>query len=156
MVNAGKETVTYVPESATFSSSESFAMIRGKHIDLTCLGALEVASNGDLASWIIPGKTVKGMGGAMDLVAACEKVIVTMTHTEKNGKPKILDKCTLPLTGTAVADMIITELAVFLVDRHYKHGGGMVLLEISEDTTLEEVIKKTGAKFKVSENLKTF
>lgn len=154
LINAGKETITYQPGSATFSSSESFAMIRGGHVSLTILGALEVDQHGDLASWIIPGKSVKGMGGAMDLVSACKKIIVTMTHTDKNGKPKILEKCKLPLTGKGVIDMIITELAVFHVDRQGQNG--LTLLEIAKGLTVEELQKKTGPKFKVSENLKEF
>eukprot|EP00349_Pseudokeronopsis_sp_Brazil_P003353 CAMPEP_0202963926 /NCGR_PEP_ID=MMETSP1396-20130829/7987_1 /ASSEMBLY_ACC=CAM_ASM_000872 /TAXON_ID= /ORGANISM="Pseudokeronopsis sp., Strain Brazil" /LENGTH=503 /DNA_ID=CAMNT_0049685601 /DNA_START=83 /DNA_END=1594 /DNA_ORIENTATION=+ len=152
LINAGKETITYMPGSSTFHSSESFAMIRGKHISLTVLGALEVSSSGDLASWIIPGKTVKGMGGAMDLVSSCEKIIVTLQHTDKFGNPKVLEKCSLPLTGKGVVDMIITELAVFQVDRHGNHG--MTLLEHAAGITIEELRAKTGAPFAISENLR--
>lgn len=154
LINAGKETVTYIPGSSTFSSSDSFAMIRGRHIDLTILGCLEVSGTGDLASWIIPGKSIKGMGGAMDLVSACERIIVTTSHTDKNGKSKILEQCRLPLTGKGVVDMIITELAVFEVD-HY-HNTGLTLKEIAEGVTVEEVRAKTEAKFKVADDLKTF
>ena len=153
LINAGKETITFLPGSSVFSSSESFAMIRGKHVDITILGALEIAANGDLASWIVPGSSIKGMGGAMDLVSACERIIVTMAHTDKDGKSKILPACNLPLTGKAVADLIITDLAVFECDR--KNGGGLTLLEITEGHTLEEVTAKTAAPFKVSPNLKT-
>ena len=153
LVNAGKETITYLPGSSTFCSSDSFAMIRGRHIDIAILGCLEVSSNGNFASWIIPGKTIKGMGGAMDLVSSCQKIIVTTSHTDKNGKPKILTQCTLPLTGESVVDMIITELAVFEVDRHGKED--MVLIEISDGVTVEEIRQKTAASFKISPNLKT-
>lgn len=151
LINAGKETVTYVPGSSTFSSSDSFAMIRGKHVDLTILGALEVSSSGDLASWIVPGQSVKGMGGAMDLVSSCEKIVVTMQHTDKKGNPKILEKCKLPLTGKGVIDMIITELAVFQVDG--RGGNGLTLFEHAEGVSVEEIRAKTGARFAVSDNL---
>lgn len=151
LINAGKETVSYVPGSSTFSSSDSFAMIRGKHVDLTILGALEASATGDLASWIVPGQTVKGMGGAMDLVSSCEKIVVTMQHTDKKGNPKILEKCKLPLTGKGVVDMIITELAVFQVDR--RGGNGLTLLEHAEGVSVEDIRAKTGASFAVSDNL---
>lgn len=153
LVNAGKETITYLPGSSTFCSSDSFAMIRGRHIDIAMLGCLEVSSNGNFASWIIPGKTIKGMGGAMDLVSSCQKIIVTTSHTDKHGKPKIMEKCTLPLTGESVVDMIITELAVFEVDRYGKEE--MILIEISEGVTVEEVRSKTAANFRISPHLRT-
>lgn len=152
LINAGKEPVTYLPDSVVFPSSESFAMIRGKHIDITCLGALEVSQNGDLASWIVPGAAVKGPGGAMDLVSACEKIIVTTMHVGKDGSPKILKKCNLPITGKCVADLIISDLAVFENDR--KNGGGLTLIEIAPGITLEELRQKTEADYKVSPNLK--
>eukprot|EP00428_Durinskia_dybowskii_P071591 CAMPEP_0170392952 /NCGR_PEP_ID=MMETSP0117_2-20130122/20463_1 /TAXON_ID=400756 /ORGANISM="Durinskia baltica, Strain CSIRO CS-38" /LENGTH=481 /DNA_ID=CAMNT_0010649117 /DNA_START=100 /DNA_END=1541 /DNA_ORIENTATION=- len=146
LINAGKETVSYLPGSAVFESSESFAMIRGHHINLTMLGGLEVSAHGDLANWIIPGKRVNGMGGAMDLVSSGNKVVVTMTHTSKAGEPKILSECDLPLTGKGVANMIITELAVFSVDKKE----GLTLMEHAEGVTVEEIRSKTGAPFKVS------
>lgn len=154
LVNAGKETITFLPTSSSFQSSESFAMIRGGHIDMTILGALQVSADGDLASWIIPGKAVKGFGGAMDLVASCKKVVVAASHVDPEGKPKILPQCTFPLTGKGVVDMIITELAVFHVDRH--HGGGLTLLEHAPGVTVEEIRAKTAAPFTVSPNLKPF
>ncbi|OQS00580.1 succinyl CoA transferase [Thraustotheca clavata] len=148
LINAGKETVTYLPGSSTFSSSESFGMIRGGHIHLTILGALQVAQNGDLANWIIPGKMVKGMGGAMDLVGSGNRVVVTMEHNAKNGSAKILKSCSLPLTGKQVVNRIITELAVFDCTPE-----GLVLIEHSPDTTVEEIRKRTEAEFIVSPTL---
>jgi 3-oxoacid CoA-transferase subunit B len=150
LINAGKQTVTELPSTSFFSSADSFAMIRGGHIDLSILGAMQVAENGDLANWMIPGTMVKGMGGAMDLVAGVKRVVVVMEHTAK-GKPKLLKKCTLPLTGTRVVDLVITDLGVFEIDKKGSHG--MTLIELADGVTLDDIAKSTEATYRVAKGL---
>src|SRR5271154_5518671 len=150
LINAGKQTITELDSSSYFSSADSFAMIRGGHINLSILGGMQVAENGDLANWMVPGKMVKGMGGAMDLVAGVKRVVVVMEHSEKSGAPKLLKRCNLPLTGAGVVDLLITDLAVFAIDRR---GGGVVLAALAPGAGLDEVRVKTEAEFKVAEGV---
>lgn len=144
LINAGKQTISELPSSSYFGSEQSFAMIRGGHIDLTVLGAMEVAENGDIANWMIPGKMIKGMGGAMDLVAGVKRIIVVMEHTSKNGDPKFIPACTLPLTGKNVVDMVITDLAVF---QRPDHASPFKLIEMAPGVTADEIEAKTTAHY---------
>ena len=148
LINAGKQTVTELPQTSFFSSADSFAMVRGGHIDLSILGAMEVTDRGDLANWMVPGKMVKGMGGAMDLVAGVKRVVVVMEHTSKDGASKLLKKCTLPLTGVNVVDLVITDLGVFEIDKHGSKP--MRLLQLADGVTLDEITAKTEASFEVA------
>ncbi len=150
LINAGKQTITALSKSSYFSSADSFAMIRGGHIDLSILGAMQVSEFGDLANWMVPGKMVKGMGGAMDLVAGVKNVVVVMEHTTKEGEPKFLPACNLPLTGKGVVDMLITDLAVFHIDSKL----GATLIELAPGVTVEEIKAKTAAPFTISGQLK--
>ena len=147
LINAGKQTISELPQTAYFDSAASFAMIRGGHIDLTVLGAMEIAENGDIANWMIPGKMIKGMGGAMDLVAGVKKIIVVMEHNAKDGTPKFIPECTLPLTGKNVVDMIITDLAVF---HRPDHQSPFRLIEMAPGVTADEIASKTTARYEMA------
>ncbi|MES2886145.1 MAG: 3-oxoacid CoA-transferase subunit B [Pseudomonadota bacterium] len=147
LINAGKQTITELPQTSYFSSADSFAMIRGGHIDLSILGGMQVSEQGDLANWMVPGKMVKGMGGAMDLVAGVRRVVVVMDHCEKAGDSKFKRQCSLPLTGKGVVDLLITDLGVFRIDRK---GGGATLIELASGVTLDEIKTKTEARFGIS------
>jgi 3-oxoacid CoA-transferase subunit B/3-oxoadipate CoA-transferase beta subunit len=149
LINAGKQTITELPQSSYFSSADSFAMIRGGHINLSILGAMQVAENGDLANWMVPGKVVKGMGGAMDLVAGVGRVVVVMDHCEKSGAPKLLHRCSLPLTGAGVVDLLITDMGVFEID-----ASGVTLTELADGVSVEALKAKTEATFKLADPLK--
>jgi 3-oxoacid CoA-transferase subunit B len=150
MINAGKQTITALPGASVFDSAMSFGMIRGKHVQMTVLGAMEVADNGDIANWKVPGKMVKGMGGAMDLVASAENIIVAMQHTDRSGNSKLLSACTLPITGVKCVKKIVTDLAVLEVD---PAGGGFILKEVAPGVTVEEVKAKTAGRLRIEGNI---